>query len=245
MDLSTECPCGVAVVSAEHALRAGLSYCRVGEQHVTWRHAAPNPGPFLCNARGVTVSSRKRWGAQELGRTELLAGPCCRCSQVTAVPQAGSSCACSAFPGQGALLTTRRWEGQDPGANPGVLWDGSVDTCWEQSGHICLKSRRTWTPNIKGKPRKPNTQSFQVAAEVRLTFFLQPVSRVRQMWVSLKYCPFSNLQQTHTLKPCISSSSWKEISWFRDFSKPLKIFVCALPPQLLGALKTTAFAGRQ
>lgn len=56
MGLSTECPCGVAVLSAEQALRAGLSCCGEGEQDVTWRHAAPNSGPFLCNARGVAVS---------------------------------------------------------------------------------------------------------------------------------------------------------------------------------------------
>lgn len=116
MDLSTECPCGVAVVSAEHALRVGLSFCRMGEQHVMWGHTAPNSGPFLCDARGVTVSSRTRWAlcsAQELCRAEPLAGPCCRSSQVTAVPQAGSSCACSPCPGQGAFLTTRsgvRWQ---------------------------------------------------------------------------------------------------------------------------------------
>lgn len=101
--------------------------------------------------------------------------------------------------GRGAFLTTRRWEG--PWSKPECAVRRQYGYTLRAMGHIYLKSR-TWTPSIKRKPRKPNTQSFQVAAEVRLTFFHQPMSRVRQMWVSLKYCLFSGSQQTPTLKFC-------------------------------------------
>lgn len=142
MSLSTEYSCGVAVVSAEHTLRAGLSYCRGwvssrsrgGMQPQTLGPLFVMPGGWQC----PVGPNEPFWLAQELCRTELLAGPCCRCSQVSAVPHAGSSCACSAFPGQGALVTTRRWE--EPWSKPwcAVRWQNGY-TLRAMGAHMSQK----------------------------------------------------------------------------------------------------------
>lgn len=156
---------------------------------------------------------------------------------------AGSSCTCSAFPRHGALLTTRRWEG--PWSQP---WCAEM-AIWMHAGsnggtHVS-KAGGLGHLTLRGNQGNQTPRVFKWQLRWGWHFFFNPWAESERR-ESASNIVLSLVYSRHILQnSAISSSSWKEISWFRDFSKPLKIFVCALPPQLLGAQKTTAFAGRQ